>query len=180
MVRCNINLGLRGLDTLAFVFVVVLSQAPVQAHRLEAEPQVRVVQKIKIESWFDLTGDSPAGAKVEVFRKSDGQLLIEDKLNEKGEFTFYADLEPLRVVVSAGEGHSKELEIIPDPKTNITDATAPLPAADRGTKVTVKDVLLGIGFLLAGAAFGMSWRNARRLHILKTGQGNGGSEGKSL
>src|SRR5437588_2506606 len=82
-----------------------------RAHRLNAEYRVLPDKKVRIESWFDSTGESPKGATVQVSRP-DGQLLIEGKLNEKGTFTFpYEDTGPLRVVVSAGQGHRKEFTI---------------------------------------------------------------------
>ena len=127
------------------------------AHRLEAEAQTKRIQKVKIESWFDL-GGVPAGARVQVFRKSDDQLLLEHALDENGRFTFYADNEPLRVVVSAGDGHQKEIEIQPE-----ADVTSPLPAADRSARVGIKDILVGFAFLLALSAFVLSIRNNRRL-----------------
>src|SRR5438552_13610699 len=83
-----------------------------RAHRLNAEYRLLPGKRVQIESWFDSTGESPKRATVQVYRP-DGQLLIEDKLNEKGTFTFPCeDAGPLRVVVLAGQGHRKEL-IIP-------------------------------------------------------------------
>jgi catechol 2,3-dioxygenase-like lactoylglutathione lyase family enzyme len=43
----------------------------------------------------------------------------------------------------------------------------PMPLADRSTRVSLKDVLMGVGFLLALAAFALSVRNARKLEKLK-------------
>lgn len=131
------------------------------AHRLEAEAQIKKVQKVKIESWFDL-GGVPAGARVQVFRKSDDQLLLERKLDENGGFTFYADNEPLRVVISAGDGHEKELDIRPEEAGVTQDITSPLPNADRSARVGLRDVLTGIALILALAAFILSIRNQRR------------------
>jgi hypothetical protein len=130
------------------------------AHRLEAEAKTKKVQKVKIESWFDL-GGVPAGARVQVLRKIDDQLLLERTLDENGRFTFYADNEPLRVLISAGDGHQKEIEIQPE-----ADVTSPLPAVDRSPRVGIKDVLVGISLLLALAAFLLSVRNNRRLSSL--------------
>jgi hypothetical protein len=124
---------------------------------LEGDAQAKKVQKIKIESWFDL-GGVPSGARLQVFRKSDGQLLLERSLDENGRLTFYADWEPLHVVISAGDGHQKEIDIQPE-----ADATSPLPDADRSTRVGIKDILIGVGFLLALAAFVLSVRNHRRI-----------------
>jgi len=128
-----------------------------RAHRLEGEAQSKKVQKVKVESWFDL-GGIPSGAKVQVFRKSDGQLLLERPLDENGRLTFFADWEPLHIVISAGGGHEKQIEVQPE-----ADVTSPLPDADRSSRVGIKDILIGIGFLLATAAFFLSIRNSRRL-----------------
>ena len=135
-------------------------------HRLEAEAQAKKIQKVKIESWFDL-GGVPSGARIQVFRKIDNQLLLEHALNENGQFTFYADWEPLRVVVSAGDGHQKELEIIPEEAGDSSrDVTAPLPRADRSARVGLRDILAGVAFVLALTAFILSVRNNRRLGSL--------------
>ncbi|HLQ45691.1 MAG TPA: carboxypeptidase-like regulatory domain-containing protein [Planctomycetaceae bacterium] len=138
-----------------------------RAHRLNAEYRLLPGKKVQIESWFDSTGESPKGATVQVFRP-DGQLLIEGKLNEKGTFTFpHEDAGPLRVVVSAGQGHRKEFtipasefaEALSDSATQSNEA----PLADRTSQVSVRDVLIGVGFLMAVAALALSIRNARRL-----------------
>ena len=132
-------------------------------HRLNAEAQAKKIQKVKIESWFDL-GGVPSGARVQVFRKADNHLLLERALDKNGQFTFYADCEPLRVVISAGDGHEKELEIQPEGVgAGKPDVTAPLPSADRSARVGVQDVLAGIAFVLALAAFVLSVRNSRKL-----------------
>ena len=132
------------------------------AHRLEGDAQAKKIQKVKIESWFDL-GGVPIGAQVQVFRKSDGQLLLDRTLDETGKLTFFADWEPLHVVISAGDGHQKELDVQPE-----ADITSPLPAADRRSRIEIKDILVGVGFLFAVAAFVLSARNSRRLTQLST------------
>src|SRR5262249_44559400 len=95
-----------------------------RAHRLEAEYRTLPDGRVQVESWFDLTGDSPEGAAVRVFR-GDGELLTEGKLDAKGLFTFRPRAaEPLRVVVSAGAGHRKELQIT-SAELERTSRTAP-------------------------------------------------------
>jgi hypothetical protein len=42
-----------------------------------------------------------------------------------------------------------------------------MPFADRRSQVSVKDVLVGVGFLLALAAFVLSVRNSQQLQELK-------------
>ncbi len=152
-----------------------------QAHRLEAECRVLPDGKVQVESWFDLTGDSPHGATVQVFRPG-GQLVTEGKLDEKGLFTFdCGKAESLRVVVSAGAGHRKEL-IIPKgelersggrpafvPAADLPSASTGVPFADRTPRVTSKDVLTGVGFLMALAAFVLGIRNAKAIREMRRG-----------
>jgi cobalt/nickel transport system permease protein len=154
--------------------------ASAQAHRLEAEYRVLADGRVQVESWFDLTGDSPQGASVKVYRVS-GPLVAEGELDPKGLFSFRADrTEPLRVVVSAGAGHRKELLI---PKDDRARAAPPgsepesvpgapadeTPFADRSPRVSARDVIAGIGFLLGLAAFVMSLRNSRALREMRQG-----------
>jgi len=139
------------------LFSLGVSSGFAKAHRLEGDAQAKKVQKVKIESWFDL-GGVPSGARLQVFRKSDGQLLLERSLDENGRLTFFADWQPLHVVISAGDGHQKEIDIQPE-----SDITSPLPDADRSSRIGIKDILVGVGFLLALAAFVLSVRNHRRI-----------------
>jgi nickel transport protein len=151
-----------------------------RAHRLEAEYRLLPSGRVQVESWFDLTGDSPQGATVQVFR-TDGELLIEGKLDDKGLFSFQPrGAEALRVVVSAGAGHRKEL-IIPKAETEAGTDRLPTPGAtagsdatpsdgpfaDRTTRISVKDVVAGLGFVLGLAAFVLGVRNSRRLAQIK-------------
>jgi len=151
---------------------------PARAHRLVAEYRVLPDQKVQIESWFDTTGDPPKGATVEVFR-ADKQLLTSGQLNEGGVFVFsFTRAEPLKVVVYAGAGHRAELDIpeadlargkSAEQVETLSNEDAPPagePRADRSSRVTVKDVLVGLSFLLAAAAFLLSLRNARQLRAL--------------
>src|SRR5436190_1004554 len=83
-------------------------------HRLEADYRVLPNHRIQIESWFDLTGESPRDAAVQVFRDN-GELVTDGKLDDRGLFIFTcAEPGPLRIVVSAGGGHRKELQITAD------------------------------------------------------------------
>jgi nickel transport protein len=158
----------------------------VHAHRLVAEYHVLPGHKVQIEAWFD-QGGTPRNAKVQV-SNPDEQILAEGTLDANGIFVFsYTVAEPLKVVIAAGEGHRKELYILqadlakglpaqtPHNGTRTSSATpnvalpspAPLPLSDRSTRISVKDVLLGIGFLLALAAFILSVRSARQLRRLR-------------
>ncbi len=151
--RSFLGVFVMGLSLLAFG----VNPETAWAHRLEGDAQAKKVQKVKIESWFDL-GGVPSGARLQVFRKSDGQLLLERSLDENGRLTFFADWQPLHVVISAGDGHQKEIDIQPE-----SDITSPLPDADRSSRIGIKDILVGVGFLLALAAFVLSVRNHRRI-----------------
>jgi hypothetical protein len=158
------------------------------AHRLDAQAFVLPGQnKVQIESWFD-DGKTPHGARVQVFRANQ-ELLIEGRLDEQGIFVFsYPPGESLRVVVSAGLGHFKELNLSPDelapapqtpaaspasPETAPKDRSTPIALADRGPAKWIKDALIGIAFLLAIAAFALGVRNARQLRAVLKGASSG-------
>lgn len=153
-----------------------------QAHRLEAECKVLPGNKVRVESWFDLTGESPVGAPVQVFRPGK-ELLTEGKLDEKGLFVFsFAKLEDLTVVVSAGAGHRKEVTIpradlmkaqadeqsteVPDGGEQPVEESA-IPLSSRAARVEIKDILTGVALLLALAAFALTLRNTRALQELQ-------------
>ncbi|HEV3263261.1 MAG TPA: hypothetical protein VG013_40875 [Gemmataceae bacterium] len=163
----------------------------VRAHRLEVEYRVRPHQEVQVESWFGLTSKPPRSAKVQVWR-ANGELLTEGVMDDQGIFVFsYAKPEELRVVVLAGAGHRAEVQILASdlaqsPGTGSQDSDAADGQADhagsrtslvdRRPRESVKDVLVGIGFLLAVAAFVLSLRNARQLRELnrKMDQGTPG------
>ena len=91
--------------------LLLLTAPPAFAHRLEADYRVLPGKRIQIESWFDITGDSPHGAQVRV-EHLDGSLLTEGTLDAHGTFVFsFGDAETLKVKVNAGQGHAKELLI---------------------------------------------------------------------
>jgi nickel transport protein len=160
---------------------LIVPASAVRAHRLDAQAFLLPGQKkVQIESWFD-DGHIPRGARVQVFRVN-GQVLAEGDLNEEGVFVFsFTDPETLKVVISAGSGHRKELAI---PKQTLASALPPeqqssgdrpenaddgkpIPLAHRDSPEWIKDVFMGVGFLLALAAFWLSWRNARQLREWK-------------
>lgn len=149
------------------------------AHRLMAEFHILPNKRIQIESWFDITGESPRNASVQVFGIS-GELVSEGKLDETGIFVFELQKrDPCRIIVSAGGGHTKELQIsradlessnAASPGVDLQDDVR--PRSDRGSRVSIKDALLGIGFVLALAAFVLSIRNARAIRELRRLDGN--------
>jgi hypothetical protein len=107
-------------------------------------------------------------------------LLAEGNLNEAGQFVFrFTEAEPLEVIVFAGAGHRKSF-VIPREKLDAsappsptddgtTSAPAPQFIIDRGDawRDRLKDALIGISFLLAVAAFLLSWRNGQKLKALQ-------------
>jgi cobalt/nickel transport system permease protein len=176
------------------IFTVLLAAGPAHAHRLDAAYTVLSDRQVRIESWFDLSNVPPKGATVQVFRPGQ-RLLVEGRLDEKGFFVFhYSEVEPLEVIVSAGAGHRKAFTI-PAERLEAQDVANPArggrqppvakeqgadapraPKAPETFRATdagdawrerIKDVLLGVGFLLAVAAFLLSWRNARKLRSLE-------------
>jgi nickel transport protein len=174
---------IRPLRPVAWFFILLvtfLAAGDARAHRLDAQVFVLPNRKIQVESWFS-TGDAAHGAKVEVFG-AQGQLLTEGQLNDQGVFVFpYGDADPVRVVISAGAGHRKEVAISTkalaraaaaettnkDSLAGTSEASSlPVPVAERDTGIPIKDVLIGVGFLLAVAAFLLSVRNAHKLREL--------------
>jgi nickel transport protein len=150
------------------------------AHRLKAQAFVLPNQRVQIESWFS-TGDPARGARVEVLR-ADHQILTSGQMNEHGVFVFdYAGSGPLTVVVRAGAGHRAEVVVTAEelgrskqqPEKTTTTANPnglgePVPLARREADLPIKDVLIGVAFLLALAAFVISLRNARKLRELRS------------
>ncbi len=123
---------------------------------------------MQVESWFE-TGDAPRGARVRVYR-ADGSLLFPEPgtVDDKGIYVFdYDKAERLRVVISAGQGHRKELMIpaaeLMAPGVGQGDVTP----HERGYEFPIRDLLVGVAFLLALGAFVLSLWNARQLAELR-------------
>lgn len=138
----------------------MLAPAEARAHRLAVECHLLPGQQVRVEGWYSAAGDrQPAEqARVRVLRP-DGQLLVEGRLDAAGVFTFsYEQVEPLRVVL-AHSGHRAEVTILEE------DMSPPV-SSSRSEEGWLKDVLLGVSFLLALAAFVLSVRNARLLRRL--------------
>jgi len=165
------------------LLAVAVCAGKARAHRLEVDYKVRPGQKVQVESWFDLTSKPPRAARIQVFRDN-GELLTEGVADDQGIFMFeYARAETLRVVVSAGAGHRAEIQIpanrlasspgADSQASDVADTQAGnagphTPLVDRRPRESVKDVLVGIGFLLAVAAFVLSLRNFRNLRELSS------------
>lgn len=119
--------------------------------------------KVQIECWFSAT-QVPSGAKVSVYR-ANGELLFSPPgvLDEKGVYQFAVEkIEPLKVVISAGAGHSVTLEI------STKDLDNPTPLSERTVGYDIKDVLIGVTFILALAAFVLSVLCLQRLRKLSS------------
>jgi cobalt/nickel transport system permease protein len=155
---------------------------PAHAHRPRADYKVLPDRQVRIDGWFD-PGDVPMkGAKVQVFRPVQ-RLLAEGQMDEQGTFVFrFTEAETLEVVVSAGAGHRTSVSIPREDleragnTANGSDTSSPQPEPngalprvrhEEAWREQLKDALLGITFLLALAAFLLSWRNAKRLKSLQ-------------
>jgi hypothetical protein len=144
--------------------VTLLRADRAHAHRLDADSSVKLVQKVRIESFF--SDDSrPRGAKIQIFRGDQSEPFREDQLDNEGAFEFFADVEQLRIVIQAGEGHTKELLIAP----TVVDASSTPPPIEHKTRFPIIESLVGLSFLLALSAFILSLRNAARLREMRKG-----------
>jgi nickel transport protein len=152
---------------LALTLAVGWFADPVWAHNLSAECRFLPGRMVRVESWFS-NGDVPKTGQVEVF---DGdELLVKGRLSSQGLFLFDApEGRPLKVVVDAGEGHRAEVPIKPEDVivAQATGGAPPTPAepapTSRAEPFPVKDVLAGVGLLIAVAALVLSLRNARSI-----------------
>jgi hypothetical protein len=141
-----------------------------RAHRLDAACQFLPRRMVRVETWFD-NGEVPKTGQVEVF--GGDELLVKGRLSSQGLFLFDApEGQPLRVVIDAGQGHGKELAVRPE---DLVVAQVEQPAPPSGEPAParhepsfpIKDVLTGVGLLIAVAAFVLSLRNARHLRQLQ-------------
>lgn len=149
------------------LMLVLLVPTLAFAHKLEGEFKILPTEKkVRVETWFDLTGDAPKEAKVKVLR-ADGTVLIEGKTDAEGRFTFaYEEPEPLRVVVTADDGHRCELRVT-EKAFGLGKEQPQTTSPTHDSRVSLRDVMAGIALLLAAAAFVMSWRNAQQLRTLR-------------
>ncbi len=145
-----------------------------QAHRLNADYYVLPDRRIRIESYFP--DDSvPRGATVEV-RRSDGTVLAKGTTDDKGCFVFrFEQAEPMEATIDAGAGHRKTILIPREHLEQYAAIQRETPTADveqgpfRGVEAhdslreQIKEVLVGVSFVLSVAAFALSWRTSRRI-----------------
>jgi hypothetical protein len=155
---------------LVLTLALIAALGPVgaaRAHRLKAKCLFFPRRMVRVESWFD-NGQTPKTGEVEVSAEG-GEVLVKGRLSSQGLFVFDApEGGPFQVVVEAGEGHRAEVAIRPDElvvaQAPPTDA-APPPSHEE--PFPVKDVVTGVGLLIALAAFFLSLRNARNIRELK-------------
>lgn len=158
------------------LLTLLLLPANALAHRLLVKCQVLPEQKVQVDAWYDAPGrrDPASAATVQVFRVADGQLLTEGRLDADGKFIFgYEKAERLRVVVTQ-TGHRGEVTMAAERLATRGSDTA--AEEDRTVVISetapaaydwIKDVVIGVAFLLALAAFFLSVGNARRLRDME-------------
>ncbi len=158
--------------------LLALPAGEAQAHSMDAQAFVLKDRKVRVEAWFP-SGGPARGARVQVLRP-DGQLLTEGKTNEVGIFVFsFDEVQSLQIVISDGAGHRKDLSLSKQhlaqpisspsgdrPTLQTEEPDKPVILANRDSSLPTKDIVIGISFLLAVAAFFLSVRNARRLREL--------------
>jgi cobalt/nickel transport system permease protein len=145
---------------------LLLSASPALAHALEAECKVdRENRRVRVEGWYE-TGDAPKKARAKVLRE-DGTVLAEGALDANGVFVFtYEKAEPLRVQVEAPGGHRAECKLSAEELGGSSPVPAGPPTPSGEPRSRWRDLVVGLGFLLALAAFVLSWLNARQLRRL--------------
>jgi hypothetical protein len=166
---------------LAGLALVVCLPKSAWAHRLVVECRILPDHKVQVEGWYNSpTNPHPAvRAKVDVLR-SDGSRLIEGELDASGFFTFsYERPEDLNVVVYQ-TGHREEVLLsalklgLDAPAASQVEkgniSSSPIKSEHESLREWVREVLIGVGFVLALAAFVLSVRNARELRRRKETQ----------
>ncbi len=170
---------------------------PAHAHRLDAGYAVRPDGQVQVESWFDIGGAPPSGARVQVLGPN-GDELVKGTLDDQGIFVFRPpEVEDLKVVVSAGGGHRAEFTIpasallqppaakptpsadkaetpSPAPPQAPADAASPGPASeqpkpmlDHESPTPYKEIVTGLAFLFGLAGFVLGLLNLRELRALR-------------
>lgn len=160
------------------ILFLLLTADRAHAHRLQADYYLLADRQVRIESYFD-DGKNPQHATIEV-RRPDGSVLVKGPLDDKGCFVFaFEDAEALQVSINAGAGHRKSFVIpreqlqqtteTPATKTPTFAAQGPFPGREEhdSLREQIKDMLIGITFLLSVAAFFLSWRTSRQLRRIE-------------
>lgn len=167
--------GHRLLSWLTIAAVLALP-GTLRAHKLELEFKILPDRKVQIAGTYETLGrPQPAeGANVKIYRPDD-RLLTEGTLDEKGLFTFsWVTAEDLKAVV-VQVGHRESLLItaqkldpsLPPKKDSSDSEPKPAASARNGSSHSLwRDLFLGVGFLLALAAFLIGLRNAAAIRQL--------------
>lgn len=174
------------MSGLRAIFVMVLASGwlavTAQAHRLTVEWQV-AEEMLEIHATTEAV---PAAGAIVELRSAAGALLVSASLDETGHFRWPLNFTGgVTVVVNAGLGHRRTLTLT---EADLQRGAAPAPAGaptDRAPAAreaaragpargssdaavgAVVRVGLGLTFLLALAAAGLSYGNARRLAALE-------------
>jgi nickel transport protein len=136
---------------------------PAWAHRLDAQAFLKG-NELQVEAWFS-SGEPARGARIEIYG-ADGRVVADGRLDDNGIFTCSLErAEALRIVVVAGADHRKELLI--SAADMLQKSSEPVPLADHSSSVPVKDILIGVSFLLALAAFVLNYRNSQKIRKLR-------------
>jgi hypothetical protein len=164
----------------------LLSPPAARAHRLVAEFTVLPGQKVQVSCRYKVIPRSiPAvGARVRVYRGDDA-VLVQGETDDQGQFVFAVErAEPLRVEAYQ-EGHRAEVQIDArvlgsskegdhdeqtglsanrsQPKKNRENSDPP----EENFREWLREILVGVGFLLALGAFLLSLRNAKHLREMQ-------------
>lgn len=155
---------------LALLGTVLATSAWAGAHKLVIEHKILSKGQIEIECYFDISGDVPKKARVEVYRGEEpGPLLGE--LNEKGKFQFQVfDSTEIRVRVITLD-HAGEIRIQPQEQEQFLAVEPAGPKKESPSKrdlpFPVKDLLLGLAIISSLAALIMVWRLKAKLKKLE-------------
>ena len=161
------------------VCLALVRPLPALAHGLDAQAFVLPGGLVQIEAWY--TNGKPAeGARVKVFGNG-VDVVAEGDMNEQGIFRFKPiNAASWRIVVNAGGGHQKELSLssrdlstAPANETELDSTSKSRNSslrvlADRTSRESIGNVLLGLALLLSVAAFWLSLRNAKKLRSLES------------
>lgn len=141
--------------------LLFLASSEARAHKLKVHYNREKNGKIRVDAFYDTTNDAMTSGTIKVYRK-DGSLLVEGKPDQDGYFLFEPDsATEMRVVASDGAGHAAEVHIPPDGPGGSGQGD------DYPHGPPWRDVVLGVGFLLALGAFVLSTRNARAIRELR-------------
>jgi hypothetical protein len=154
------NRSLKLLVLLIAVIALFATASVAQAHRLDAQAFLLPGNKLQVEGWFS-SGEPARGAVVRI-HGTEEHLICEGKLDDQGIFVCtLKQREPLYIVVIAGAEHRKELHVsVPE---GMVQTSQPLTLADRNASAPFRDIVIGLAFLLALAAFVMAYRSSRRI-----------------